>query len=122
MQEVVDWLHNRGQKYVVIVDPAVAYNRTIDGHDYGTFIRGEKDGIFLMRNDSEIYKGVVWPGVVAYPDWVLLPRGMQVYSTAMIKLTETSSFMKMQQHTGRRSLRSSSIRRLASTLTLFGLI
>ncbi|RPB21000.1 hypothetical protein L211DRAFT_828647 [Terfezia boudieri ATCC MYA-4762] len=69
MQQVVDWLHNRGQKYVVNVDPAVAYNRTIDGHDYGTFIRGETAGIFMMRNDSVIYKGVVWPGVVAYPDW-----------------------------------------------------
>lgn len=71
MREVVEWLHKRGQRYIVIVDPAVSYNKTADGHDYQTFLRAEQQRVFLMRNGSHIYKGVVWPGVVAFPDWVL---------------------------------------------------
>ncbi|PGH02775.1 hypothetical protein AJ79_07540 [Helicocarpus griseus UAMH5409] len=60
---IVDYLHEHDQHYIVMVDPAVAYS------DNGAFNRGVKDDIFLKREDGSIYKGVVWPGVTAFPDW-----------------------------------------------------
>jgi alpha-glucosidase len=63
MRELVSTLHSHQQHYVVMVDPAVAYQ------DYPAFNNGKKKGIFLTRSDGSIYKGVVWPGVTAFPDW-----------------------------------------------------
>lgn len=45
------------------VDPAVAYQ------PYGPFERGVEDNVFLLESNGSVYKGVVWPGVTAYPDW-----------------------------------------------------
>ncbi|KAI9738956.1 MAG: hypothetical protein M1818_005270 [Claussenomyces sp. TS43310] len=63
MQELVDHLHSHNQHYVVMVDPAVAYQ------PYSPFERGEEDNIFLKRANGSIWQGVVWPGVTAFPDW-----------------------------------------------------
>ncbi|EER37999.1 alpha-glucosidase [Histoplasma capsulatum H143] len=63
VRELVDYLHERDQHYIVMVDPAVAYS------DNGAFNRGAEQGIFLKKADGSIYKGVVWPGVTAFPDW-----------------------------------------------------
>lgn len=62
MRELVSTLHERQQQYIVMVDPAVAYQ------DYDAFNNGVEDDIFMKKNGS-IYKGVVWPGVTAFPDW-----------------------------------------------------
>ncbi|CAK3784893.1 glycoside hydrolase family 31 [Lecanosticta acicola] len=62
MRELVSTLHSRQQHYIVMVDPAVAYQ------DYAPFNNGKDDGIFMMKNGS-IFRGVVWPGVTAFPDW-----------------------------------------------------
>lgn len=63
MQELVTTLHNRQQHYVVMVDPAVAYQ------DYPPFNEGVDANAFLKRANGSVYKGVVWPGVTAFPDW-----------------------------------------------------
>ncbi|KAL7623189.1 hypothetical protein AAE478_006870 [Parahypoxylon ruwenzoriense] len=64
MRELVDYLHARDQHYVVMVDPAVAYQ------DFPTaFQRGVEDNVFLQRANGSVWKGVVWPGVTAFPDW-----------------------------------------------------
>ncbi|KAI2625715.1 glycoside hydrolase family 31 protein [Hypoxylon sp. NC1633] len=64
MRELVDYLHARNQHYVVMVDPAVAYQ------DFpGSFQRGIEDNIFLLRQNGSVWKGVVWPGVTVFPDW-----------------------------------------------------
>ncbi|KAI0885492.1 glycoside hydrolase family 31 protein [Annulohypoxylon maeteangense] len=64
MRELVDYLHAHDQHYVVMVDPAVAYQ------DFPTaFQRGVDDNIFLLRGNGSVWKGVVWPGVTAFPDW-----------------------------------------------------
>ena len=78
MRELVTYLHDHDQHYVVmgksphnlrctvdllyilirfvtgLVDPAVARA------DYGPYNRGESSGIFLQRNGSD-YVGAVWP-------------------------------------------------------------
>ena len=63
VREVVSYLHSHLQRYVLMVDPSVAYA------DYSPFRNGVKDGVFLTNSDGSIYKGVTWPGVSVFPDW-----------------------------------------------------
>lgn len=63
VRQLVDKLHEADQHYIVMVDPAVAYQ------DYPPFHRGVDDNIFLLRANGSVWKGVVWPGVTAFPDW-----------------------------------------------------
>ena len=50
VQELVTYLHDHEQHYIMMVDPAVAYQ------NYSAFENGESAGIFLMKNGS-IYQG-----------------------------------------------------------------
>ncbi|KAL7272720.1 hypothetical protein RUND412_004462 [Rhizina undulata] len=63
VREIINYLHAHDQHYVLMVDPAIAYQ------DYPTFNRGVEDDVFLKLNNGSIYQGVVWPGIIAYPDW-----------------------------------------------------
>ncbi|KAK5111910.1 hypothetical protein LTR62_004642 [Meristemomyces frigidus] len=63
MRELVDYLHNHQQHYIVMVDPAVAYQ------NYPPFNNGVDTDSFLKVSNGSVYKGVVWPGVTAFPDW-----------------------------------------------------
>ncbi|KAF2867601.1 alpha-glucosidase [Massariosphaeria phaeospora] len=63
MRQLVSDLHGKNQHYIVMVDPAVAYQ------DYDAFNKGVEADVFLKRENGSIYKGVVWPGVTAFPDW-----------------------------------------------------
>ena len=51
VQELVTYLHNHNQHYIVMVDPAVAYQ------NYDAFNNGARDGIFLKNANGSIYKG-----------------------------------------------------------------
>ncbi|CAE6413351.1 unnamed protein product [Rhizoctonia solani] len=66
MQEIVNYLHKHDQQYIVMVDPAVAYQPE---KGYKAFDRGVQDDIFLKELNGSLHKGVVWPGVTVYPDW-----------------------------------------------------
>ncbi|KAF2725593.1 glycoside hydrolase family 31 protein [Polychaeton citri CBS 116435] len=69
VREYVDVLHERNQHYVVMVDPAVAYKtEKYDNLPYQTFLTARDNGYFVYKNGT-IFKGVVWPGVTAFPDW-----------------------------------------------------
>ena len=63
VQELVTYLHDHDQHYIMMVDPAVAYQ------DYPGFNNGNEQGVFLHRSNGSVYEGVVWPGVTAFPDW-----------------------------------------------------
>ena len=63
VQSLVSYLHDHDQHYVMMVDPAVAYA------DYPAFNNGKDVGAFMTNADGSVYKGVVWPGVTAFPDW-----------------------------------------------------
>ncbi|KAJ8126578.1 hypothetical protein O1611_g7060 [Lasiodiplodia mahajangana] len=64
MRDLVDYLHSHDQHYVLMVDPDIAYQ------DFpGSLQRGIEDNVFLLRENGSVWKGVVWPGVVAFPDW-----------------------------------------------------
>ncbi|KAF2264685.1 hypothetical protein CC78DRAFT_463134 [Lojkania enalia] len=64
MRELVDTLHKRDQRYVLILDPGI---HTAPG--YGPYDRGHQKGVFLKASDDSDYLGVQWAGVVAWPDW-----------------------------------------------------
>ena len=52
MREFVNYLHQHNQHYVMMVDPAVAYQ------DYDAFNNGVNAGAFLKRSDGSIYQGM----------------------------------------------------------------
>ncbi|KAM3443250.1 hypothetical protein MY4824_000553 [Beauveria thailandica] len=63
MRALVSHLHHHQQHYVVMVDPAVAYQ------DYPPLHRGIQQNAFLLRANGSAWLGVVWPGVTVFPDW-----------------------------------------------------
>lgn len=63
MRQLVDHLHKKDQHYIVMVDPAVAYQ------NYPAANEGIKDDIFMLRSNGSVWIGVVWPGVTVFPDW-----------------------------------------------------
>ena len=51
VQELVTYLHNHEQHYIVMVDPAVAYQ------NYSAFENGESAGVFMKNSDGSIFQG-----------------------------------------------------------------
>ncbi|KAI3341136.1 glycosyl hydrolases family 31-domain-containing protein [Ustulina deusta] len=64
MRELVDDLHRRGQKYIMMLDPGV---RKSDG--YATYSRGVEADTFIKADDGSLYRGEQWAGEVVWPDW-----------------------------------------------------
>lgn len=55
MQQVIKYIHDRQQRYIMMVDPAVG--RT----DYHAYQRGVDMDVFMKREDGSEFLGVVWP-------------------------------------------------------------
>lgn len=55
MQDLVSYLHDNDQHYVVMVDPAVS---TTENEAFG---RGVDDDIFMKRHNGSLYRGI-FPG------------------------------------------------------------
>ncbi|KAG7453201.1 glycoside hydrolase family 31 protein [Guyanagaster necrorhizus] len=64
MRQIVQYLHDHGQKYILMTDPAVALQEGYEPYDRGT----EMDVWLKMPNGSAVI-ALVWPGVTVYPDW-----------------------------------------------------
>lgn len=79
MRELVNVLHGRGQKYVMMLDPGV---RRLD--TYKPFTRGVEAGAFMKAADgSSFYRGEQWAGEVVWPDW--FTKGAQGWWTEEIR-------------------------------------
>jgi alpha-glucosidase len=80
MRELVTTLHQRDQRYILILDPGVHavgnYPTYQKGHDLDVFLKGA-DGTDLL--------GMQWPGEVVWPDW--LAPNTQNWWTAEIENT-----------------------------------
>ncbi|KAF9043930.1 alpha-glucosidase [Panaeolus papilionaceus] len=66
MREIVKYLHDRDQHYIVMTDPAVAYT---PNENYEAYHKGVEMDIWLKAANGSDSLGVVWPGVSVYPDW-----------------------------------------------------
>ncbi|KAK8058733.1 hypothetical protein PG994_009181 [Apiospora phragmitis] len=64
MRNIVQHLHDHQQRYMLMVDPAVA------DWPYPAFDRGVEMDVFLKIPNAEYFRGVVWPGVAVFPDWL----------------------------------------------------
>lgn len=64
MRDIVDYLHEHDQHYVVMVDPAVAYQeQKYDNLTYETFTKARDEGLFVYKNGS-VFEGVVWVSAI----------------------------------------------------------
>ncbi|KAI0156539.1 glycoside hydrolase family 31 protein [Xylariaceae sp. FL1272] len=65
MRELVDTLHQRGQHYIMMLDPGI--HRV---ENYSSYTRGSEQDVFLKADDGSEYRGVQWAGEVVWPDWL----------------------------------------------------
>ncbi|XP_051856089.1 maltase-glucoamylase [Antechinus flavipes] len=66
LPEFAEDLHNHGQKYVIIMDPAIAS----DSPNYGPYVRGSDMKIWVNASDGVTpLIGKVWPGQTVFPDY-----------------------------------------------------
>ncbi|KAF2729216.1 alpha-glucosidase precursor [Polyplosphaeria fusca] len=64
MRELVTTLHQRDQRYVLILDPGI--HRV---GNYSTYVRGHEKEVFLKNEDGSDSWAVQWAGIVSWPDW-----------------------------------------------------
>ncbi|KAI9462524.1 glycoside hydrolase family 31 protein [Russula earlei] len=63
MREIIDDLHERDQRYVLMIDPAVGF---LPGEGYGPYDRGTQLDLWLQNPNGSASLGVVWPGMFLY--------------------------------------------------------
>ncbi|KAL1746491.1 glycoside hydrolase family 31 protein [Schizophyllum fasciatum] len=80
MQEIIKYLHDHEQKYVMMTDPGVAY---VPGENYEAYNKGIEMDVFLKQDNGSDFLAIVWPGVVVYPDW--FHERVQEYWSLMYK-------------------------------------
>ncbi|XP_067392749.1 sucrase-isomaltase, intestinal [Emydura macquarii macquarii] len=100
-------LHNHGQKYIIILDPAIAITHLLNNNPYHSYERGESKKVWVNESDGETKLiGEVWPGLTVFPDytnpectnwWVeeckLFYEKVE-YDGIWIDMNEISSFIK----------------------------
>lgn len=64
VKDLVDTIHSRDQKYIVMVDPAVYYKESNPALDEGL-----RYDTFMKEANGTEYQGVVWAGPSYFPDW-----------------------------------------------------
>ncbi|KAL0592712.1 Sucrase-isomaltase, intestinal [Plecturocebus cupreus] len=70
LPEFVQDLHNYGQKYVIILDPAISIGQRANGAPYATYERGNAQNVWVNESDGKTpIIGEVWPGLTVYPDF-----------------------------------------------------
>ncbi|XP_051054776.1 sucrase-isomaltase, intestinal [Phodopus roborovskii] len=70
LPEFAQDLHNHGQKYIIILDPAISITKRANGAEYGTYVRGSQQNIWVSESDGTTpLIGEVWPGLTVYPDF-----------------------------------------------------
>lgn len=70
LPDFVQDLHNNGQKYVIILDPAISINKRASGTDYESYVRGNQQHVWVNESDGTTpLIGEVWPGLTVYPDF-----------------------------------------------------
>lgn len=62
-------LHSHGQRYIIILDPAISIQSRIGG-PYHSYVRGTQMGVWINESDGKTpLHGEVWPGETVFPDY-----------------------------------------------------
>ncbi|XP_068261886.1 sucrase-isomaltase, intestinal isoform X1 [Nyctibius grandis] len=101
------YMHDYGQKYIIILDPAISTQNLVDGSPYASYVRGENKKVWINESDGvTTLVGEVWPGETVFPDftnpdctswWVeecKLFYDAVPYDGIWIDMNEVSSFIK----------------------------
>lgn len=69
LPQFADYLHEKGQRYIIILDPAIATSKRING-PYGSYDRGTQKNAWVTEADGTTpLVGEVWPGEAVFPDY-----------------------------------------------------
>ncbi|CAH1245726.1 MGAM [Branchiostoma lanceolatum] len=70
LPDLVQNLHDHGQKYIIILDPAIGNTNRRDGSPYLPYESGLQDDVFVKNADGVTdLIGEVWPGTTVFPDF-----------------------------------------------------
>jgi alpha-glucosidase len=64
VQELVTYLHDHQQQYIMMVDPPVSMN------DSTSYNNGLDADVFIKDDNGTVYVATMWPGAVSYVDWL----------------------------------------------------
>uniref|UniRef100_A0A8C9TEK1 Maltase n=1 Tax=Scleropages formosus TaxID=113540 RepID=A0A8C9TEK1_SCLFO len=69
LPQFADYMHAGGQKYILILDPAISNKPRING-PYESYDRGTQKKAWVTEADGETpLLGEVWPGLAVFPDY-----------------------------------------------------
>uniref|UniRef100_A0A3Q3EIB9 alpha-glucosidase n=1 Tax=Labrus bergylta TaxID=56723 RepID=A0A3Q3EIB9_9LABR len=70
LPQFFEYLHEKGQKYILILDPAVATSKRVGNTPYESYDRGTKKNAWVTESDGKTpLLGEVWPGETVFPDY-----------------------------------------------------
>ncbi|XP_058489999.1 sucrase-isomaltase, intestinal [Solea solea] len=70
LPQFADYLHEKGQRYILILDPAVATSKRVGNAPYESYDRGTEKKAWVFDADGKTpLLGEVWPGETVFPDY-----------------------------------------------------
>ncbi|KAM9853733.1 sucrase-isomaltase, intestinal [Aulostomus maculatus] len=70
LPQFADYLHEKGQRYILILDPAIATSRRVGNAPYDSYDRGTEKNAWVTESDGKTpLLGEVWPGETVFPDY-----------------------------------------------------
>ncbi|XP_070684825.1 sucrase-isomaltase, intestinal [Pempheris klunzingeri] len=70
LPQFADYLHEKGQRYILILDPAIATSKRVGNAPYGSYDRGTEKNAWVTESDGKTpLIGEVWPGETVFPDY-----------------------------------------------------
>ncbi|KAG8002119.1 Sucrase-isomaltase [Nibea albiflora] len=70
LPDFANYLHEKGQKYILILDPAVATSKRVGNAPYESYDRGTEKNAWVTESDGTTpLLGEVWPGETVFPDY-----------------------------------------------------
>uniref|UniRef100_A0A672GPR3 alpha-glucosidase n=1 Tax=Salarias fasciatus TaxID=181472 RepID=A0A672GPR3_SALFA len=70
LPQFADYLHEKGQKYILILDPAIATSKRQGNAPYEAYDRGTERNAWVTTSDGKTpLLGEVWPGETVFPDY-----------------------------------------------------
>ncbi|XP_050163983.1 sucrase-isomaltase, intestinal [Myiozetetes cayanensis] len=70
LPQFAEHMHSYGQKYIIILDPAISTQNLVNGSAYGSYVRGTEKKVWVNESDGvTALVGEVWPGETVFPDF-----------------------------------------------------